>query len=286
MSRVPVFQYPDTSTIPRLGQGTWYLGEKSSARKEELAALRTGIECGMTLIDTAEMYGEGLSEKLVGEAISHYDREALYLVSKVYPWNAGEDQIFHSCENSLRRLGTEYLDMYLLHWRGSVPLEETAECMEELVRQGKIRNWGVSNLDLEDMEELWESETGKNCRVNQCLYHIASRGVETVLLPWMQQQNMPLMAYCPLAQGGTLRSRMLNHPLLKELAAQKQCSVWQLMLAFLLANPDVIAIPRTGKAKHAEENAAAADVVLTSEELALLNEAFPAPRRREMLDIM
>lgn len=143
--------------VPRLGQGTWYLGEGGSPRKQELAALRTGVEAGMTLIDTAEMYGEGRSEKLVGEAIAPYDREKLFLVSKVYPWNAGEDQIFRSCENTLRRLKTDYLDMYLLHWRGSVPLEETAECMEELVRRGLIRQWGVSNLDKEDMEELWES---------------------------------------------------------------------------------------------------------------------------------
>jgi diketogulonate reductase-like aldo/keto reductase len=207
-------------------------------------------------------------------------------VSKVYPWNAGRDDIFAACENSLRRLNTEYLDTYLLHWRGSVPLEETAECMEELVHQGKIRSWGVSNLDLEDMEELWESGAGQHCRVNQCLYHLASRGVETVLLPWMRQHDMPLMAYCPLAQGGTLRRRMLQSSVLQELASDKNCTVWQLMLAFLLSDPHVIAIPRTGKAHHAEENAAAAAIVLTDEEKQLLNAAFPAPKRREMLDIM
>ena len=148
--------------VPRLGQGTWYLGEGRSPRKQELAALRTGVDAGMTLIDTAEMYGEGRSEQLVGEAIAPYDREKLFLVSKVYPWNAGEDQIFRSCENTLRRLKTDYLDMYLLHWRGSVPLEGTAECMEDLVRRGLIRQWGVSNLDKEDMEELWESSAGQN----------------------------------------------------------------------------------------------------------------------------
>ena len=286
MEHIPVYTYADGTTMPRLGQGTWYLGEKSSARKEELAALRTGIEKGLTLIDTAEMYGEGLSERLVGEAIAPYARETLHLVSKVYPWNAGRKDIFTACENSLRRLNTEYLDTYLLHWRGSVPLEETAECMEELVCQGKIRSWGVSNLDLEDMEELWESGSGQHCRVNQCLYHLASRGVETVLLPWMRQHDMPLMAYCPLAQGGTLRSRMLQSSVLQELASGKNCTVWQLMLAFLLSDPYVIAIPRTGKAHHAEENAAAAAIVLTDEEKQLLNAAFPAPKRREMLDIM
>ena len=281
-----VFTCFDGTSMPRLGQGTWYLGEKASAKQAELNALRTGIDAGLTLIDTAEMYGEGLAETLVGEAIASYDREKLFLVSKVYPWNAGEDRIFRACKNTLRRMKTDYLDMYLLHWRGSVPLEETAECMEELVHRGLIRRWGVSNLDLEDMEELWESDAGRNCQTNQVLYHLASRGVETVLLPWMRKQHVSLMAYCPLAQGGTLRSRLLRHPVLSELAAEKHCTVWQIMLAFLLADPSVIAIPRSGNAAHTAENASAAQIILTAEDLARLNAAFPAPRRREPLDIM
>lgn len=286
MNNIPVLTCADGAEMPRLGQGTWYLGEKAAQRQSELKALRTGIDCGLTLIDTAEMYGEGRSEALVGEAIASYDREKLFLVSKVYPWNAGEDRIFRSCENTLRRLKTDYLDMYLLHWRGSVPLEETAECMEELVHRGLIRRWGVSNLDLEDMQELWESPAGRNCQTDQCLYHLASRGVETVLLPWLRERNVSLMAYCPLAQGGSLRSRMLQNPVLAQMAKEKGCTVFQLMLAFLLADPAVIAIPRTGNAKHAEENAAAANIVLAAEELELLNRAFPSPRRREPLDIM
>ena len=286
MGNIPVLISADGAEIPRLGQGTWYLGEKRSAHQAELEALRAGIEHGLKLIDTAEMYGEGLAEKLVGEAIAPYDREQLFLVSKVYPWNAGEDRIFRACENSLRRMKTDYLDMYLLHWRGSVPLEETAECMEKLVQRGLIRRWGVSNLDLEDMEELWETPTGRHCQTNQVLYHLASRGIETVLLPWMRRQNVSLMAYCPLAQGGTLRARLLRHPVLTELAGEKHCTVWQLMLAFLLSDPSVIAIPRSGNAAHTAENAGAANVVLTSEDLARLNAAFPAPRRREPLDIM
>lgn len=272
--------------VPRLGQGTWYLGEGRSPRKQELAALRTGIEAGMTLIDTAEMYGEGRSEKLVGEAIAPYDREKMFLVSKVYPWNAGEDQIFRACENTLRRLKTDYLDMYLLHWRGSVPLEETAECMEDLVRRGLIRQWGVSNLDKEDMEELWKSSAGQNCRTDQCLYHLGSRGVETVLLPWLRQHNVSLMAYCPLAQGGTLQNQLLWSPVLMRLAEEKNCTVFQLLLVFLLADPAVVAIPRSGDSKHTLENAAAAGVTLSPEEWALMNQAFPAPRRREPLDIL
>lgn len=272
--------------MPRLGQGTWYLGEKASTRQAEVRALRTGIESGMTLIDTAEMYGEGSAELLVGEAIAPYQREKLFLVSKVYPWNAGRERIFSACENSLRRMKTDYLDMYLLHWRGSIPLEETAECMEELVHRGLIRRWGVSNLDLEDMEELWETSAGRNCQTNQVLYHLASRGVETVLLPWLRQHNVSLMAYCPLAQGGTLRSSLLNNPLLRQMAAEKACTVWQLLLAFLLAQPNVVAIPRSGNAVHTLENAAAAQIILTAEDVARLNKAFPAPRRREPLDIM
>lgn len=286
MADIPVLTCADGASMPRLGQGTWFLGEKASTYQAEVSALRTGIESGMTLIDTAEMYGEGLAEKLVGDTIAPYQREKLFLVSKVYPWNAGRDRIFKSCENSLRRMKTDYLDMYLLHWRGSVPLEETAECMEELVHRGLIRRWGVSNLDLEDMEELWETSAGCHCQTNQVLYHLASRGVETILLPWMREHHVSLMAYCPLAQGGTLRARLLSHPLLRQMAAEKRCTVWQLLLAFLLAQPNVIAIPRTGNAAHTLENAAAAQVVLTAEELARLNTVFPAPRRREPLDIM
>lgn len=286
MVDVQFLKSADGTLIPRLGQGTWYLGEKAFAHQAELEALRTGLDRGVTLIDTAEMYGEGLAEKLVGEAIANYDREDLFLVSKVHPWNAGRDRIFQACENSLRRMKTDYLDMYLLHWRGSVPLGETAECMEELVHQGLILRWGVSNLDLEDMEELWKTPAGRHCQTNQVLYHLASRGVETVLLPWMQKRNVNLMAYCPLAQGGTLRARLAKHPVLTAMAEEKRCTIWQILLAFLLANPAVIAIPRTSKAAHAAENANALNIALPERDLARLNQAFPAPQRREPLDIM
>lgn len=276
----------DGGKIPRLGQGTWYLGEKPSARLAELTALRTGIDHGMTLIDTAEMYGDGLSEKLVGEAIAPYNREKLFLVSKVYPWNAGKDRIFKACEDSLRRLNTDYLDLYLLHWRGTVPLMETAECMEELVLKGHIRHWGVSNLDLEDMEELWKIPAGRHCQVDQVLYHLGSRNAETVLLPWLRQHKMALMAYCPLAQGGTLKRQLLSNPILNCLADEKGCTILQLMLAFLLATPESIVIPRTSNAAHTVENAAAASIRLTAEDLSLLNSAFPAPKSPLPLDIV
>lgn len=281
----PFWTTADGGPVSRLGQGTWYLGETPSRRKQELSALRTGVEAGMNLIDTAEMYGEGLSEELTGEAIRPCDRETLFLVSKVYPWNAGRDHIIRSCENSLRRLGTDYLDLYLLHWRGSVPLEETAACMEELVHRGLIRQWGVSNLDKEDMEELWETAAGQNCRTDQCLYHLGSRGVETALLPWLRHHGVSFMAYCPLAQGGKLRRRMMQDPALTKLAAEKGCTGYQLLLAFLLADPMVTAIPRSGDPAHTAENAGAADLVLTEADLAVLNTAFPAPKHREPLDM-
>ncbi len=186
----------DGTPVPAVGQGTWFMGEKPSRRKDEIAALRWGIENGMNLIDTAEMYGDGASEELVGEAIAPYEREKLFLVSKVYPWNAGRAHIFRSCEDSLKRLGTSYLDMYLLHWRGSVPLHETVECMEELVSNGLIRRWGVSNLDYDDMEELYDIHNGDHCQTDQVLYHLGSRGTERKLQPWLKQHDIPLMAYC------------------------------------------------------------------------------------------
>lgn len=172
----------DQTSVPVLGQGTWYLGENSAARKAEQHALCTGIEAGMRLLDTAEMYGDGQAENLLGEVLPHYKRSDLFLVSKVYPHNAGRSHIFTSCENSLRRMHTDYLDLYLLHWRGRIPLAETVECMEELIRQGKIRRWGVSNFDIYDMQELWSVPNGTHCMVNQVLYHIASRGIEYDLL--------------------------------------------------------------------------------------------------------
>lgn len=272
--------------MPRLGQGTWYLGEHPDKRCNEIEALRTGIEEGLTLIDTAEMYGEGKSESLVGEAIAPYDRSKLFLVSKVYPWNAGRHQIQKSCQASLKRLGTDYLDLYLLHWLGPVPLEEVAEGMEALVRRGLIRRWGVSNLDLEDMEELWSVPGGSYCQVDQVLYHLASRGVETVLQPWLKAHKQALMAYCPLAQGATLRSRLLKNPALQQMADEKGCTIYQLMLAFLLAQENVIPIPRTGSAAHVKENAAALDLTLTSEDLRRLDKICPPPTKREPLDIM
>lgn len=187
---------PDGTTIPCLGQGTWYMGEKPKRKAEEIKALQLGIELGMKLIDTAEMYGNGDSERLVGEAIKGR-RDDVFLVSKVYPHNSGMDKIKIACENSLKRLGTDHLDLYLLHWRGRVPLEETIEGMERLRKEGKILRWGVSNFDTDDMEELWNTPNGSNCSTNQVLYHLGSRGIDFDLLPWQRVHHMPIMAYSP-----------------------------------------------------------------------------------------
>ena len=198
--------------VPALGQGTWYLGDDPAKRAQEVSALRTGMGAGMRLIDTAEMYGDGRSEKLVGEAIAAAPREELFLVSKVLPENAGEKHIFQCCDATMNRMGVDYLDLYLLHWRGSVPLAETVRCLEQLKELGKIKNWGVSNFDIGDMEELWRIPGGRNCQVNQVLYHMGSRGIEYSLLPWMREHRVALMAYCPLAQGGALRRGLLTDP--------------------------------------------------------------------------
>lgn len=271
--------------VPAIGQGTWYMGEQASRRKEEVRALQTGIELGMTLIDTAEMYADGEAEKVAGEAIAGR-RDSVYLVSKVYPHNADRRRMVKSCEASLKRLGTDHLDLYLLHWRGSVPLEETVEAMEKLRKDGKIRSFGVSNLDTADMKELWEVPGGDRCAVNQVLYHAASRGIEVDLLPWARRHHLPTMAYCPLAQGGRLREGLLKHPVMAGLAHNRGVTPAQIALAWVIRSGDVIAIPKAARDAHVRENAAAAEIELTAGELAQIDAAFPAPSVKVPLDIV
>ena len=272
--------------MPKLGMGTWYMGEDPRKASAEIESLRLGVSLGIPLIDTAEMYGDGLSEELVGQAIAPLDRGKLFLVSKVYPFNAGRPDIFRSCEDSLRRLGTDYLDLYLLHWRGSVPLRETVECMEELKASGKIRMWGVSNFDTRDMRELWKVPGGENCVVNQVLYHLGSRGIEYELLPWMREHRVAAMGYCPLAQKGTLRRGMYQDKNVQAVAARHNATPAQILLAFALRQDGLIPIPKAGTPEHLRLNAAARDIVLSGEELALLEQSFPAPRRKLPLDIV
>ena len=271
--------------VPALGLGTWYLGDDAGRRASEIAALRTGIEKGMTLIDTAEMYGGGRSERLVGEAIKGTERGRLFIVSKVLPNNAGRRGIFRSCEESLQRLGTDYLDLYLLHWRGSVPLAETVECMEKLERDGMIRGWGVSNFDTDDMEELRRVKGGDGCLVNQVLYHAASRGIEYSLLPQMRERGVALMAYCPLAQGGSLRRGLFRSRALNDIAARRGATVAQILLAWAIRDGNTVAMPRSSSPEHTAENAGADTIELTAEELAAIDREFAPPRRKEPLDI-
>lgn len=278
---------PDGTLVPAIGQGTWHMGDDPARHASEIEALRTGVACGMTLIDTAEMYGEGAAERLVGEAIAPLDRDELFLVSKVYPHNAGRTHIFDSCRASLDRLGTGALDLYLLHWRGDVPLAETVACMEELRAEGLIRRWGVSNFDAADMEELMSVPGGGACAVNQVLYHLGSRGIEFDLASWQAARGIPLMAYCPLAQAGRLaRARgLLQDPAVAEVAARHDATPAQVLLAFAIRSGDVVAIPKAAASEHARDNAAALDLHLTGDDLALLDRRFPAPAHKMPLDM-
>lgn len=272
--------------LPPMGQGTWYLGETPSRWNQEKEALQEGLRQGLTLIDTAEMYGEGRAEMLVGEAIQEIPRSHYMLTSKVYPHNASRRDIFTSCDNSLHRLGVEYLDLYLLHWRGGVPLAETVECMEELVKRGKIRRWGVSNFDTADMEELWAVPQGRHCAVNQVLYHLGSRGIEYDLLPWLQKHGVSVTGYSPLAQAGMLRRRLLGDPVLQEVAKRNDITLFQLLLAFVLRQEGMSTIPRSSSPQHVRENAKALAVSISAQDWALVDSAYPPPTEKIMLDIV
>lgn len=272
-------------SLPAIGQGTWYMGENATRRQQEVAALRAGIECGLTVIDTAEMYAEGGAEKRVGEAIRGL-RDKVFLVSKVYPWNAGGKQLVSACEGSLRRLGTEIIDLYLLHWRGGFELAETVEGMQALIAQGKIRHWGVSNLDVDDMQELLSVEGGAGCAANQVLYHLVSRGIEYSLLPWCQSRTVPVMAYCPLAQAGRLRSGLLADATVQRIAHDHLATPAQVLLAWVIHHHGVMAIPKAATIAHVEENAAALQLTLTAEDITRLERAFPAPETKIALDVV
>ncbi len=271
---------PTGEDVPALGLGTWMIGDTPLRRADEIEALRRGMDLGMRLIDTAEMYGEGASERLVGEAIAGR-RDEVFLVSKVYPHNASRQGTVAACERSLKRLGTNRLDLYLLHWRGRYPLEETVEAFETLKAAGKIRHWGVSNLDVTDMKELVGGTGGDAVATNQVLYNLSRRGIEWDLLPWMQQRGIPAMAYSPVEQA-----KLLNDRRLAALAAEHGVSVAQLALAFVLDRDGVIAIPKAGRAAHVEDNAGALDIVVTDELRAALDKLFPPPRRATSLEMI
>ncbi|MDI7863676.1 aldo/keto reductase [Rhizobiaceae bacterium n13] len=277
---IPTVTFPSGITVPALGQGTWNMGEDRGRANDEIASLQLGIDLGMTLIDTAEMYAEGGAEKIVAEAI-RARRDKVFLVSKVYPWNASLEGTQAACEASLKRLGTDYIDLYLLHWRGNYPLEETVEAFESLKEQDKIGAWGVSNFDIGDMEELMEVMDGGDVDANQVLYNLGRRGIEYDLLPWCQHRRIAVMAYCPIEQG-----RLAHHPDLIHIAKAYQATPAQVALAWLLTKPGVIAIPKTSSTGRVRENRAATDIVLTPDDVVALDAIFPPPDARVPLEML
>jgi aldehyde reductase len=260
--------------------GTWSIGDNPASREEEMATLRLGLDTGLKLIDTAEMYGEGRSEELIGQAIAGH-RNDVFLVSKVYPHNATQKGAIAACERSLRRLKTECLDLYLLHWRGSVPLAETLEAFQALQQTGKIRHYGVSNLDLADMRELWSISGGSQVQTNQLLYNLSRRGIEWELLPWLREHRVPIMAYSPIEQG-----RLVGNAKLADFARRHGMSAAQAALAWLLSHDDVMVIPKTGSRKRLRENAGALEICLSDSQLSELNRLFPQPSEATPLEML
>ncbi|MBE6168962.1 MAG: aldo/keto reductase [Enterococcus casseliflavus] len=270
-------------SVLAVGMGTWHMGDDPAKEKAEIDALQAGIKAGAAVIDTAEMYGEGNAETLVGKAIQPFTRGDLYLISKVYPWNASSDELPKALDRSLTRLGTDYLDLYLLHWRGDVPLAETVDALEAAKASGKIRAWGVSNFDVADMEELLRLENGDQCAANQVLYNLGARGIEYDLLPWQAEAEIPVIAYSPIAQGDRLGHHFKNDEVLKELAEAKGCTIFQLLLAWALRQPHVLAIPQTSDSLHMLQNIEACKIVFSQSELAAIDARFPAPTKKQPL---
>ena len=271
---------PSGDKVVALGQGTWRMGEKGGDRKREMAALKLGLDLGLSLIDTAEMYGEGGAEEVVGEAVKGR-RDGVFIVSKVYPQNASRHGVALACERSLKRLKTDRIDLYLLHWRGNEPLSETVAGFEALRAAGKIRHWGVSNFDAEDMEELFALPQGKACAANQVLYNLKHRGPEFDLLPWQAKHGIPVMAYSPLEIGA-----FANRGETKRIAERHKATTKQVALAWILRHPDMIVIPKASDPDHVRQNRAALDLTLTSQDLAELDTLSPPPSRKTPLSMI
>jgi len=276
---LPFVTLRDGARVPALGFGTWRMGESARRRAAEVAAVRLAVDLGMTLVDTAEMYGDGEAEAIVGDALAGR-RDEVFLVSKVYPHNAGAKSAVAACERSLKRLRTDRIDLYLLHWRGRIPLAETVGAFERLRRDGKILRWGVSNFDAEDMDELWAIPDGPRCVANQVLYHLGERGVEWKLAPACRARGVALMAYSPVGQGALIADRNLI-----ALARKARATPAQLALAWLLAQPDVIAIPKATQPDHIRENRHAVDVVVDAPLRAAIDRAFPPPQHATPLAV-
>ena len=278
-------QLPDRTRVPVLGQGTWRMGENKSAHEDEVAALRLGIDLGMTLVDTAEMYGDGDAEKVVADAIEG-QRERVFIVTKVYPHNASRSELPKACERSLKRLRIDTIDLYLLHWRGDVPLGETVEAFEKLRAAGKIERWGVSNFDVDDMKELFGIKSGGNCSANQVLYNLENREIEFDLLPLLTDHRSPItclvMAYSPVGHGRGL----LENKALQRIAKRHDATSAQIALAWVLRQPGVIAIPKSSNEKHVRENARSTEIKMTKDDLAELDREFPPPETKQELPML
>lgn len=271
---------PSGAELPVLGQGTWGMGEDASARGAEVAALRHGLDLGLGLIDTAEMYGSGGAEEVVGQVIAGR-RDEVFLVSKVLPSNSSRSGTIEACERSMQRMGTDHIDLYLLHWRGGVPLAETVSALLELREAGKIGDFGVSNLDTGDMRELWEIEGARDCATNQILFNMTRRGPEYDLLPWCRAHGVPVMAYSPIEQG-----RLLQDQVLAEVAERHDATPAQAAIAWVLAGQGLCAIPKASRPEHVEQNFGALDIALSDTDLAALNERFPSPSRATPLEVL
>jgi diketogulonate reductase-like aldo/keto reductase len=271
---------PDGEKVPQLGQGTWYMGERAERRKAEADAIRLGVELGMTLIDTAEMYADGGAEVMLSEALKGI-RDKCFVVSKVYPHNASFKGVRAAAERSLKRMNLDTIDLYLLHWRGGVPFEETVRGFRALQEDGLIRHWGVSNLDTDDMEELMDAEGGDGCQVDQILYNPSRRGPEFDLLPFLQDAAIPAMAYSPIEQG-----RLPTNGPLADIGKKHGVGPFQIALAWVMRDPNIIAIPKMSNPEHVKANRAAADVKLDAEDLAALDKAFPPPTRKRGLEML
>jgi diketogulonate reductase-like aldo/keto reductase len=277
---LPQLTLPKGERVPAFGQGTWHMGEDRRRAGEEAAALKVGIELGLTLIDTAEMYGSGRAEEIVAEA-AQGQRDKLFIVSKVLPYNASRKGTIEACERSLKRLKTDRIDLYLLHWRGSVPLAETLEAFMHLQRDGKIRHHGVSNFDLDDMQEWVGLAGGNTVAANQILYNLQRRGPEWELTPWCRKRHVAIMAYTPLGQG-----RMLQNRALAEIAERHDATPAQIALAWLLRQDGMMVIPKASRPEHVRENRGAVDVKLTGDDLAALDRAFPPPKGATALGML
>lgn len=271
------------TTLPAIGIGTWHMGDNPKTFEQEKATILYGLQHGATVIDTAEMYGEGNAETLVGEALKEFDRDKVFLISKFYPQNATKTKMRQSLENSLKRLKTSYLDLYLLHWRGTVPLVETVTGLVELQKEGKIRHWGVSNFDTEDLKELYANPNGDQAFANEDLYNLANRGIEFDLLPWQRQHGLPLIAYAPIDQGDSRGQKLTQNPVIQEIAKAHQVTPMQILLAWTIQTDDIMAIPQTSNVAHMKQNIEAGNIKLSNQEMQQIDAQFSAPTSKQSL---